>query len=1137
MTKPNRLPAPAVDDLFAHAIHPATLREAWEHVRARRAGPGIDRVTVDAFAAHAEERLDALHDALQGGTWTPMPGLRVSLAHDPHRPIAIATVRDRIVQRAMATSLASTWDDHIADHVYAYRPGRSVRQALQAVEDALEAGYTTWARTDLRHFFDRIDRRLLHDTLAEVGIDPRFIRLVDQLVGAGAIASGALVQDDTGIPQGSALSPVLSNLYLAPFDQHIEEAHAVVIRYADDLLVLADTPARARKVMARLERAAAERSLSLNARKTRLGDAREGFRFLGMHFDATGRPTPDMPTRHLHERLDETALREPDTARRLLMEWAAWYGPFPAEAVRSPRALLALVREACDPNPPHLPHPAPPRHAPSALERLASLARRRAWMDTHPRDVAPSAEDGMGLVQAWQSALEYAAPTARAGNSTPAERHAALDDLRAALVRDLAALLRREDAPTPELATLLGVDRDTLDACVAHEEDPLVPLHGALVAADRGQLAAAVRAVRNAPPAVEAPPAETSTLDAVPEETLDALGARWLGDEMWTEYRNTRGHHAFQQDESAPQRALRRHLAGAKRVGVAINPATGMARMLVLDVVPRVRPDPGNVDAQDTGALLMEEVRRQQLDQRQRALRWALRLVALAQQSGLDVLLEETARDRLRLWLTPEEPIATVRGARLMRRLAALAGPLDSDLRVLPMPPPEQGRRGMGVVLPLPLGRCPRSGSWSRLLDSHGEPLVCAIDRLGSVSPASAAAIAQVLGERPAATEPAPVDARPQSLQRLLAAAPRAAAILEGCAVLDSIARKGRRIGALDGDERATLFEVLGHLPEPEGATVLTELLAPHGVSEARVRKRVATLPPLPLGCRKVHTRHPRHVPGAGCGGCDGGACAAVDGPTTVPNYPSPLMHAVGVRGWSPVKRDGTWHTAAGQRVETLRMLADRDRPARQPTGAPPPRPSPTPTPATVPRADGQPARGTEDVLLLAGEAGPGGRADAAEDPGIALLTKAAGRPPGRALSRSVGNDTPEAQRLQREVSPHGAASGAADPSPLATQPAPGELPSARPRERCPGEPGAEPAGARENVDRRSVGAVDDVERLVAEILRLRRQLSEAGARLDDAEAALAVLFRLRGVTKMRVSAGWLVYRPEGTPTFVLELG
>ena len=275
-----------IDKVYA----PRTLRAAFERVKANDGAPGVDHVTVRAFEAHLEENLARLSRSLRDGTyrpqavrraWVPKPGRKEK------RPLGIPTVRDRVAQTALRSVLEPIFERDFAEHSYGFRPGRGAKDALREVARLLREGHWWVVDADIRSYFDSIPRERLLARVAEKIADGRVLALLGAYLEQEVMEGLARWTPEAGTPQGAVISPLLSNIYLDPLDHKMAERGYVMVRYADDFVILCRTEAEARGALAEVEAWMEEAGLRLHPEKTRVVDAREpgGFDFLGYHFE------------------------------------------------------------------------------------------------------------------------------------------------------------------------------------------------------------------------------------------------------------------------------------------------------------------------------------------------------------------------------------------------------------------------------------------------------------------------------------------------------------------------------------------------------------------------------------------------------------------------------------------------------------------------------------------------------------------------------------------------------------------------------------------------------------------------------------------------------------------------------------
>jgi RNA-directed DNA polymerase len=293
------------------AIPKGLVWQAWKRVKASRGAAGADGVTVEAFEAGLADNLYKIWNRMSSGTYFPLPvrAVEIPKASGGTRVLGVPTVGDRVAQTAAAMALAPRTEAIFHDDSYGYRPRKG---ALDAVGRCRQR---CWAKSwvidlDVRKFFDSVPWDLMVKAVqANVTHEQRWVLLyVRRWLAAPIVMSDGRTQErDKGTPQGSAISPVLANLFMHyAFDTWLEREFPAVEfeRYADDAVVHCTTEQQARKVLAALEERMAEVGLQLHPDKTRIVYCKDrnrrrpdcehtSFTFLGYTFRARKALTGD----------------------------------------------------------------------------------------------------------------------------------------------------------------------------------------------------------------------------------------------------------------------------------------------------------------------------------------------------------------------------------------------------------------------------------------------------------------------------------------------------------------------------------------------------------------------------------------------------------------------------------------------------------------------------------------------------------------------------------------------------------------------------------------------------------------------------------------------------------------------------
>jgi|GEM_PF-1127023 len=866
--------------IVEEALSMPALRAGLAAAVRNRGSPGADGVTVAEFASRAEAELEELRAEVLSGAYRPKAAraVKVPKAGGGYRVLAIGCVRDRVLQHALAATLAARLDSALHDSAYAYRTGRSPKMAVEVVQARLSAGLSWVFRGDIEEFFDRIPPPLLLARLEEATEDEAVVQLVDRLLAAGVLAGRAIADPELGTPQGSPLSPFLANLYLVPFDQAVEASGLAMVRYGDDICINVATRERAEQARAIVGTALERLRLTLQQNKVEVRHHGEGFIFLGFQIDPGGRRPGARAARKLAGQLESILEQRPKDGQeeidRLLRGWLGYYGSFAgvelpdavrdrAEELESERAqTLQVGRVAASREPPGSSAP--------AVQETTSVAD-----DANEPDAGQPSSP-------WQTAANLIA--ASAGGEDAAEIRAGLRDK-----------LGVPEPPWTELA----------DRLACYEGDAAAEI---LARLGRFGDAAAVVGIRRPPTVVAPAPAgapvvidrddddlvDRPRFEPKPEDAqrlLDLFGG---------------AEHAFLRDVKIGDRIdrerlmiaptvahVREHLAGAYWMGVFPLRGNNSVRFAAVRTMlaaklraPRVR-GPVPIDV--------------------RVVADAQRILGAARELGLTPVASIEPGRGYTVWVLFAEACGAARARILAQLISDRAGAAGDGITREIVPAQDVAKPDKpGTPAMLPLGLDPRTGERAWLCNDQLEPDADPSERLRTIVLCDAARLSAALGIKPRGVVPTP--AAPTAKEQRAPSAPNAAAppnqpdpvaiatspfremhraqdVYAACSVVRHFVDQALSGGGLASSERHLLTDVLGRLGNESEASLEAVFRHLDDYRPGMAQRMMAKIYPCPTSCGRIRQKLPELTARLGC-----------DCRFRVPPgaYPTPVLHAVG---------------------------------------------------------------------------------------------------------------------------------------------------------------------------------------------------------------------------------------------------
>jgi group II intron reverse transcriptase/maturase len=291
------------------------MHQAFKAVKRNRGAAGIDKVSIEMFAANLEENLAALMKDLKAGTFRPRPLRRKMISKGPGttklRPLGIPVVRDRVAQEVLRRLLAPIFEPQFHDASFGFIPKRNCHQAIERVLELHGQGYRVVLDADIQGFFDQIPHQVIMAAVAAEVADGSILRLVEKFLTAGVMENGVFKPTTVGTPQGGVVSPLLANIVLNHLDWKLHEAGYHFVRYADDFVVVCQTRQQAQEALTLVEHVLeTDLGLSLSQEKTEITTYGKGYQFLGFFLSSRSRRMRDKSVQKFKAKVRELTIRK-----------------------------------------------------------------------------------------------------------------------------------------------------------------------------------------------------------------------------------------------------------------------------------------------------------------------------------------------------------------------------------------------------------------------------------------------------------------------------------------------------------------------------------------------------------------------------------------------------------------------------------------------------------------------------------------------------------------------------------------------------------------------------------------------------------------------------------------------------------
>lgn len=227
------------------------VQKAFKQVTANKGAGGIDGMQTDELRDYLNTNWQTLRTSILEGTYRPQAVKKVEIDKDNggKRKLGIPTVIDRLICQSIAQWLSPQYENEFSNYSYGFRENRSVHQAVYQAQTNLNDGFEWVVELDLESFFDRVNHDKLMSLLAKKITDKRTLKLLRAYLNCGIMENGVVIERIEGTPQGSPLSPLMSNIVLNELDKELEARGHRYVRYADDSSIYVKTEKSATRVL------------------------------------------------------------------------------------------------------------------------------------------------------------------------------------------------------------------------------------------------------------------------------------------------------------------------------------------------------------------------------------------------------------------------------------------------------------------------------------------------------------------------------------------------------------------------------------------------------------------------------------------------------------------------------------------------------------------------------------------------------------------------------------------------------------------------------------------------------------------------------------------------------------------------
>ncbi|MCK5356704.1 MAG: group II intron reverse transcriptase/maturase, partial [Methyloprofundus sp.] len=301
-----------------------------------KGAPGVDKISIEQFPKWGRPKWKIIKNQVETGSYQPMPARRVEIPKEPAgvRLLGIPCVLDRVLMQSIAKVLSDMFNPTFSLHSYGYMPGRSVLQAARQAQWFYQQGYIYQIDIDLEKFFDTVNHDILMDRIGRMVKNKGLMKLLGCFLRAGVVINGRLQPTRLGVPQGSPVSPILSNILLDELDTELEARGHKFVRYADDVAIFVKSKRAGERVLASISRFLEQKlKVKVNKAKSKVCHVKDSS-VLGFQIHRKKLKTLDSKVRIFKRELKRITRRCPGISiesriirlKQYIQGWMAHYG-------------------------------------------------------------------------------------------------------------------------------------------------------------------------------------------------------------------------------------------------------------------------------------------------------------------------------------------------------------------------------------------------------------------------------------------------------------------------------------------------------------------------------------------------------------------------------------------------------------------------------------------------------------------------------------------------------------------------------------------------------------------------------------------------------------------------------------------